>query len=392
MKHLFEYLNNYYYDSLVINEVCNMIAEEEMVNESFKSSIVQKLAQTIYNAEKTRNKAKVDNEKERQERSGYSFDPHLVNFASVFGPKTENGRWNTKGGIQGLKWSEITDDDFKEYAPDDKELGKLIKKTYGKGNAQANFIVMQGDKVINFIKAYGKDEKDCGMFYFKFDEIKKYSSGNEYVSPGELKEIKKQYYSYQQRSLKAAEVIDALKGLASIDGVKVYALEITDDMIKKYQDLYSDRKKAKEGVINYDKESLEKLRKNQVARYKVLADEMRANKLQKDPTYLFNEIKEAQDKVVALFKKIIGNPDYLDQHFDLARIMDYTAHAYEQFYSSMKSTRNADRREKEAEEEGRDNPKRFRSYHDEDAKRYINDAKEYLDKVKKMIKDIEDQL
>ena len=53
MKHLLEYLNDYYYDSLVINEVCNLIAEEEMVNESFKSSIVQKLAQAIYNAEKT---------------------------------------------------------------------------------------------------------------------------------------------------------------------------------------------------------------------------------------------------------------------------------------------------------------------------------------------------
>ena len=52
MKQLLEYLNDYHYNNLIINEVCNLIAEDEMVNESFKSSIVQKLAQAIYNAEK----------------------------------------------------------------------------------------------------------------------------------------------------------------------------------------------------------------------------------------------------------------------------------------------------------------------------------------------------
>ena len=402
MKHLLEYLNDYYYDSLVINEVCNLIAEDEMVNESFKSSIVQKLAQAIYNAEKTSNKKKVEQAKKNDEVLGTEYgkhDPHIVSFTSIFGPKTVNGRYGSTKGIQGLKWSEITDDDFIEYAPNDKELIKLIKKTYGKKNANADFIVMKDGEIINFIKAYGADEKSDGMFYFKSDALKKYSNGSEYTLPGGVKEVTKPYYSYQHRPLKVAEVVNALKELSSIEGVKVYALEITDDMIKQYQSLITDRKKSQEGVINYDKKSLDMLRKQQVSRYKVLADEIRANKLQNDPNILFNEIAETNKQVIELYKKVMSSTDNLDKYFDLGRLMDYVSRAYESFYRSMKSERQSERAKErykaKAAERGEEfNDKEYDKidFDKSNAKSEINDAKKYVDNVKKMIKEIEDQL
>ena len=402
MKHLLEYLNDYYYDSLVINEVCNLIAEDEMVNESFKSSIVQKLAQAIYNAEKTSNKKKVEQAKKNDEVLGTEYgkhDPHIVSFTSIFGPKTVNGRYGSTKGIQGLKWSEITDDDFIEYAPNDKELIKLIKKTYGKKNANADFIVMKDGEIINFIKAYGADEKSDGMFYFKSDALKKYSNGSEYTLPGGVEEVTKPYYSYQHRPLKVAEVVNALKELSSIEGVKVYALEITDDMIKQYQSLITDRKKSQEGVINYDKKSLEMLRKQQVARYKALAQEIRAKKLQNDPNILFNEIAETNKQVIELYKKVMSSTDNLDKYFDLGRLMDYVSRAYESFYRSMKSERQSEKSKErykaKAAERGEEfNDKEYDKidFDKSNAKSEINDAKKYVDNVKKMIKEIEDQL
>lgn len=406
MKHLLEYLNDYYYDSLVINEVCNLIAEEEIVNESFKSSIVQKLAQAIYNAEKSSNKSKIEQAKNDDERYGTDYgkhDPRIVSFASIFGPKAINGKYSlVKKCIQGLKWSEITDDDFKEYAPDDKELIKLVKKTYGKKNANADFIIMKGDEIINFIKAYGADEKSDGMFYFKSDTLKKYKSNgveHKYTVNGGVKELTKPYYSYKHRTLKVNEVIDELKALSEIEGVKVYALEITDDMIKQYQELANDRKKSQEGVINYDKKSLEMLRKQQVARYKALAEEIRAKKLQNDPNVLFNEITETNKQVIELYKKVMSSTDNLDKYFDLGRLMDYVSRAYESFYRSMKSERQSERQKERYKAKAAERGKEFNDeeydkldFDKSNAKSEINDAKKYIDNVKKMIKEIEDQL
>lgn len=403
MRQLLEYLNDYYYDSLVINEVCNLIAEDEMINESFKSSIVQKLAQAIYNAEKTSNKKKVEQAKKNDEVLGTEYgkhDPRIVSFTSIFGPKTVNGMYSgSKKGIQGLKWSEITDDDFIEYAPNDKELIKLIKKTYGKKNANADFIIMKDGEIINFIKAYGADEKSDGMFYFKSDTLKKYLNGSEYTVPGGVKEITKPYYSYQHRPLKVAEVINALKELSSIKGVKVYALEITDDMIKQYQSLITDRKKSQEGVINYDKRSLDMLRKQQVSRYKALAAEIRANKLQKDPNILFNEITETNKQVVELYKKVMSSTEYLDKYFELGRLMDYVSRAYESFYKSIKSGRKSEKSREHAKARAAERGEKFDpkeydefDYNKSDAQSSINDAKKYINNVKEMIKEIEAEL
>lgn len=406
MKTLFEYLNEARYQSIISNEMSGMIAEEFMINESFKSSILQKLAQAIYDAEKSSNAQKVKQAKDDDERYGTKYgkhNPNIVSFASIFGPQEISRKYGaSKKGIQGLKWSEISDDDFKEYAPDDKELIKLIKKTYGKKDANADFIIMKGDKVINFIKAYGITEKTDGMFYFKSDQIKNYQfdgAEHQYKENGRVVEITKPYYTYQHRSLKQNEVIDALNGLATIDGVKVYALEITPDMIQTYKTTLDDRAAAQKGVVNYDKDSLEQLRKNQVARYRALADEIRANKLQSDPNIFWDEIKKTNDEVTALYAKVMSSPENLDKRFELGRLMNYMAYAYESFYDSVKYSRDSEKRKEHAKARA---AKKGEEFNDKDydqfdfdkanSKQKINDAKEYIDKVKKMIKEIEDNL
>jgi len=406
MKNLYEFLLNNQYNKLIVNEVSALVAEEFMVNESFKSSILQKLAQAIYDAEKSSNQLKIKRAKDDDERYGTPWgkrDPKIVSFASIFGPKEDPQRYAaSKRGVQGLKWSEITDDDFKEFAPDDKELIKLIKKSYGKKDGNADFIIMKDGEIINFIKAYGRDEKSDGMFYFKSDQMKTYKSGgveHEYKENGAVKEMTKPYYSYQHRSLKQNEVIDALKGLSTIEGVKVYALEITPDMIQTYKTEIDSRAAAQKGVINYDKDSLAELRKNQVARYRALADEIRAKKLQSDPKVLWDDIKKTNDEVIALYEKIIKNPEYLDRYCDIGRLMNYVSYAYESFYKSMKSSRDYERSKERAKARAAERGKEF---DDEDfdkfdfdksnAKSEINDAKEYIDKVRKEIKNIEEKL
>ena len=387
MQNLFEYLTEDICDQNILKEEALLIAEDVMVTEAFKSSIVQALAQAIYDAEKESNKRKIEIAKNDDERyphsDGSKHDPKLINFASIFGPKTEGGRFNVKKGLQGLKWSEITDDDFKEYAPDDKELAKLIRSTYGKKENNADFIVMTKDnKVLNFIKAYGTDPKGDGVYYFKTDG--KWNNG--------VKEITKQYYSYQTRSLKTNEIIDMLKGLAQVEGVKVMALEITDDMTKEYKSLQVSREEAKKGVINFDKASLKELLNKQQSRYKALVAEIKAKKLQKDPNMLFDDIKKANDEVVTLYKQIINNPDNIEHNYDLSRLMSYVSYAYESLYKSIERSRSAERSVARAKAKGAENAEEYGSWDRSSAKQEINDAKDYLDKVNEMINDIKKNL
>ena len=398
MKQLFEYLNDYNYDILVINEMINIIVNEEIVNESFKSTLVQKLAQKIYDIEKDNNIKKIERAKDEDERyprfDGSKHDPKLTNFASIFGPKVKYQRYgDDKKGIQGLKWSEITDDDFKEYAPNDKALIKLIKKTYGKADANANYIITDPDgNVINFIKAYGEDAKSDGMYYFKSERMAKYGDGTKYKINSELKEYLKDYYSYRSRPLKAGEVIDMLNELAEVPGIKVYALEITNDMIKDYKDLIDIRTKSQKGVINYDKESLDNLLKTQRSRYKVLADEMRAKKLQSNITDFFGEIKQTNEDVIKLYEKVMSKPEYIDLQFDLGELMRYVSTSYESFYKSIQAKRRADKSEQSAKDHKANNPKAYREFDDERSMEEINYAKEYVNKVKKTIAKIEEEL
>ena len=184
-----------------------------------------------------------------------------------------------------------------------------------------------------------------------------------------------------------------------INDCDVYILNITDDLIKQYQTLSKSRQDAQKGSINYDKKSLSVLLQQQKARYSAMVKEIKAKKLQKDPNVLFDEIKQTNEAVVALYKEVLSKPENIDQYFDLGRLMDYVARAYESFYKSAKSGRDSVRRKERAKQRAAE---RGEEYSEEDYDKYdwdkgrsdeeIRDAKEYIEKVKKEIENIKKNL
>ncbi len=387
MKRLFEYLIHNQWEDAVLKEEANLIGEE-MINESFKSSIVQKLAQTIYDYEKENNKREVRQAKDQTQRYGYEHTPKLTNFTSIFGPKMEVSKYGVNKGLRGIKWSEITDDDLTEYNPTDKELIKLLKKSYRKETGNADFIIMNKDgKITHFIKCFGADPKESGVYFFKDEEPTKWGKINSRVE-----EIRQKGRSWSGRSLNVNEVVDFLSILP--EGSKVYALVITDSMLQDYRQMGLDRKETQKGVINYDAESLKNMLRKQQSRYKALVAEMKAKKLMADPEALFEDIQQINDEVIDLVHTITQKPEYIDKRFDVSRMLQYVGYAFEQYYNYVKSLRSADKEVAAAKKytSSDEEAEKYGSYSREEARGHINDCKEYINKVKEFIKEIKSEM
>lgn len=374
MKQLCEYMSEYSCDREILIETCNLIIND-MINESFQASILLELAKKIKDAEKGHRE---DDKKtaERYKEQGYSGTPSksAKSFASIFGPMTETRRYgDKKTGIQGIKWSEIKDDDFTFYKADteewDKKFIKTLRSMYGKKlNADVICCKPGTKEVVAFIKGYGKTVGDIRVYNFPTTGWKK-----------GVQEMTASKYKYGERSLKLQEAIDAISGL------DVYVLEIKDSMIKDYDELHKEREESKKGSIEMDEDSMYSLLKQQQARYKVMVKEIKAKKLQEDPNILFNDIKKANDDVVALFQEVMSKPENMDMRFDLSDLMRYVSYAYEQFYQSAKYLRDANHSE---ERYG----KGYGKYDKERSDESIRDAKEYVQKVNKMVEEIKENL
>lgn len=386
MKCLYESLIERMFYNKVLENYINIESEEVLqLNESFQSELLKNLSKEIYKVEKEHREADKDI-KAQYDRGERTYLPSYKNektFASIFGPITETPRYGEKRtGLQGLKWSEIKDSDFtfiKGGEENNKQLKKAIKPIFSKAQRGNVIACNPGTKTpVIFIKGYNsKSDDSVSTYYFS---TKGWKRG---VQP-----MTRTKYSYHERDLKFEEAFEEIAGL------DCYILYITNDMIKDYQDLHIGRKESRKGMINYDEDSLEKMLKAQKAKYETLAAEIRAKKLQSDPSILFDEIKKTNDEVVALYQKVIDNPENLDQRFDLGRLMDYVSNAYEYFYKSVKSSRSANMMVKQAKQKGKspEEANKYGEYDRKEAESNINDSKEYINKVKKMIKEIEDQL
>lgn len=366
MISLNEYFKNYTCNKEILIETYNIICND-IVNESFQSSLLLKLATKIKEVEKKHRQDDQEHAK-RWKEQGYSGTPTKTerSFASIFGPLIEQERWgDPKTGIQGLKWSEIKDSDFKQYKGYDKEFAKVLKSLYSK-KIKADIIACKEDTqdILYFVKGYAKKEGDIRVYYFV---------GGENWGSGVHEKTEKKY-QYHERPLKVNETLELL------NDCDVYVLEITDSMLQNYNQLHNDRKDSQKGVINCDEESLKKLLKQQQARYNKMIDQVKKMKLQANPEGVFDEIKQINQEVVDLFSKVINNPANLDQRFDLDDLMRYVSYAYEQFYKSMRENRDADKSKYSGE------------YYREQAKNYLKDAKEYVDKVRKKIDEIKSKI
>lgn len=388
MKDLRIILSNNYCDKQILEETSNLIAEE-VINESFQSSILSGLAKAIKDAE-SKHAANDKKEMDRYKSGERSYEPSKTakSFASIFGPLEETPRYgDKKTGIRGLRWSEIKDEDFQYFEADteewDKKFVKLLRSVYQKKIMADIVCCKPGTKeVVNFIKGYTKTAGDVRVYHFPTTGWK---TG--------VQEKTATKYKYNERSLKLDEAIDVISGL------DIYFLEIKDDMIKNYDELHKGRVDSRKGMVNLDEASLRNLLKQQQGRYNALVKEIKARKLQADPNVLLDEIKETNDQAVELFRKVISNPENMDQRFAIDDLMRYMSYAYEQFYKSMRSKRDSDRSieraKQRAKEKGEEfDEKKFRewNYDQSSSDEYIRDSKEYLQKVKKMIEQIEENI
>lgn len=394
MKSILEYISNMEVAAEILEMEMQILASDTIITESFKSSILQKLAQKIFDAEKENNQREIKNKqdaKSRDEKEGYTYSdswykPKLVSFASILGPITTTSRMSKeKTKMRGIKWSEITDQDFKQYGLEDKELIKLIKKTYGKQEKSVIIIVDKDDNPLNFIKAFNEDPKQDSVFYFKMDG--KWSNG--------VKEITKSYYSYQTRSLKQGEVINMLKDLASIEGVKAYALEITDAMMQEYNRVVLDRKEAQKGVINYDKASLEALAKQQRARYEVLAKKMKEEKMSGNMDQVWKDIENAQKKVMDIMQEAI-KPENMDKISSMSMVGDLMrniSYAYSSLLEYYKNTHDSkkrlERKKQRAAEKGEEFDADEYAKWDWDSASATNEINKVVEFIKNIDKEIE---
>lgn len=389
MKQLCEYMSEYSSDRAIFLETVNLIVDE-LITESFQSSILTSLSKAIKDAEsKHAENDKAAEKRYKEEGRGYKPSKTAKSFADIFGPLTETSKYgnNKKTGIRGLKWSEIKDDDFQYFEADsedwDKKFIKLLRSVYQKKIMADVVCCNPGTKdVVCFIKGYVKTLGEVRVYYFPTTGWK---TG--------VQEKTATKYKFGERSLKLDEAIDVVSGLDA------YFLEIKEDMVKDYDVLHKEREESQKGVVNLDERSLRDLLKQQQARYRTMVKEIKAQKLQSDPNILFDEIKKTNDEVVALFQKVMASPENMDQRFNLDDLMRYVSYAYEQFYKAMKYKRESEhtkeRYKKRAEEKGEEwDEENFKKwdYDGSSSDEAIRDAKEYVQKVKKMISKIEENI
>jgi len=197
-------------------EYCN-IKKLDIINEGFKSSILNKLAKTMHDVSAYA--------RERKQLG-------IPTFASIFAPvRTRNGNV-----ISGLKWSEITDNDVKKFDGDDKELIRLVRKTYAK-KIKAVFIVCdkKTEDILYFIQGHIYEYKDYTMQQAKPIV---YEFTPNYQNPLSVKKITLPN-GYSERNMNLNETIDLLSGN------DVYFIEITEDMVQSFKTTLKDRDEIK---------------------------------------------------------------------------------------------------------------------------------------------------
>ena len=379
MRSIFEYIEDYKYSKMVFEDSMQIMAEN-MVNESFKAEMLTNLAKEISKAEKEHNKREIENSERMTKEYGYKHTPNIKSFSTIFGPVTVTSRYGGKSKkTSGVKWADITDSDFMLFPdPEDKQLKKFIKDCYA-NRKNALIILCEHDtkKICYVVQAY-KENADKVCY--------------EFVDSGWNKGVQAKTaraYKYSSRNLKAEEVLD----LIASQELDVYALEITKDMTQTYNEIVKNREDSREGMINYDKNSLAQMLSQQQARYKTLVKEIKAKKLMEDPNLLYDEITQVQTDATALVKEIMSKPEYIDKFYNAADIMRTISYCFEEFYKYAREQREGEKmvqkyigRGKE-EEEARKYAKEWHNgeSHILDAKKYLKEIKDDIEKMRKQM-------
>lgn len=370
------------------------------INESFQSTLLTNLAKTIKKFEQPAHNRDVEKEKREREQhdkrnlerklNGYDeveyrkSKPNALSFASVFGP--DNARVPMSKSryasykdmrIRSVKWAEITDDMFTKYDGYDAKFQKIFKKLC---NGKKAFLAIacepETDTIVYVVRGF--DESNSLSFWELAQQRSKYNKETGFVKKHKPKG------KWNERDYKGVEMLE------DMNDYDVYLLEITDNMKSDYNLLYNDRKEAQQGVINYDKDSLKAIAAQQRARYKKLAAELRAKRLQENPKALYDDIKKLNDRVIAVYDKIMSDEKYVGEYYSIGNLMSYVENCFSQYYDYLRSKRDADDYKKHAEEKGRTYDDS--NYYIERMNNEINYVKDRIDIAKKEIEAAEERL
>ena len=308
------------------------------INEAFNSKILTNLANSIKKFEEPARKNDAEQRKRAEEESkqrGYTVKPSVnaMSFASMFGPTDANvpvgkGRYSSsrREHIRGIKWNEITDDMFTKYDGYDAKLHKVFKSLCNKKKA---FIAIacepDTDNIVYVVRGF--DDNSNQSFWELAEHKNKWNNDSGVVR----KEKPKGNSQWYKRDYKGVEMLE------DMNDYDVYLLEITDEMKSEYKSLYDERTEQKKGVVNYDDASLKQLAAENKVMYKKLAKELRAKRLQENPKALYDKIKEANQKVLALYDKIIADDKYIGSHYGIGDAMSYVNDAFRQYYDFLRN-------------------------------------------------------
>ena len=401
MKDIRTYINECLEKNEFISEVFNEM-NMMTINESFQSTLLTNLARSIKKFEQPAHDRDIEREKRdkeahdkrNQERKANGYDeveyrkskPNALSFASVFGPTNaqvamSKSRYASYKDmrVRGVKWDTITDDMFTKYDGYDAKFQKIFKKLC---NKKLPFLAIacepETDIIVYVVRGY--DESENLSFWELAQQRNKWNKESGFIN----KQKPKGRSQWSTRNYKGVEMLE------DMNDYDVYLLEITDDMKSDYNLLYNNRKEAQQGVINYDKDSLKAISAQQRARYKKLAAELRAKRLQENPKALYDEIKELNDRVISVYDKIMSDEKFIGEYYSIGNLMSYVENCFSQYYDYLRSKKDADDYKKHAEEKGRtyDNS----NYYIERMNNEINYVKERIDRAKKEIESTEERL
>ena len=266
MKSILEYISNYW-------------ENKAMINESFKSSILQEIAKQFND----RIKANKEYNKEKE----WNYRDTNSTFKLVFGSES-------------IKWSEITDDMFTKYSKDDEEGEKLVKRMMGN---RAN--TFSGMAII--LNKEANDDNNRPKYLGALISI-----GN---SKGYVSFLTDWRISY--KNLKPSDALDYLRN----DYLLINLSKHTSF------DIEGDRSNAKWGAYLFadDKERndfYKKIAEQNIKRYKNYLIKVKAEREANDG--ITEKVEEYSKKIFNFTLKISNNPiKYAKYEYEIGGLVDY---------------------------------------------------------------------
>lgn len=264
MKSILEYISNYW-------------ENKAMINESFKSSILQEIAKQFND--------RIKANKEYNNKRGYDSRDTNSTFKRVFGSDS-------------IKWSEITDDMFTKYSKDDAEGEKLVKRMMGN---RAN--TFSGMAIILNENAEGDQPKYLGALI---------SIG---YSEGYVSFLTDWRISY--KSLKPSDALDYLRH----DYLLINLSKHTSF------DIEQERRSAKWGAYLFDDDKerndfYKKIAEENIQRYKNYLIKVKAEREANDG--ITEKVEEYSKKIFNFTLKISNNPiKYAKYEYEIGGLVDY---------------------------------------------------------------------